>query len=215
MKAKQSGKSCSLVAAIFGCLLLAGCDSAPEAPPVSDSWVRIAANGSVVSEPESELHHCVLDERTGLMWEVKREAPGLHFHGNTYSWHSTDKQRHMSDPGRPDGGDCSASSCDSQGLVEAVNEAGLCGFRDWYMPVRNELMTLGDSNLVDSGLAVDTAFFPHVVAGEYWTAETFRMYPQSAWAVDTRHGLDRADLKTEPKPVRVVRRHQDPRGEEE
>lgn len=196
-------------------VLIAACGGEHEVSPVSDSWERIGPGGeTLAAESDRDAHHCVFDQRTGLMWEVKQDAPGLHKPGQTYSWFATDRQANMSEPGARDGGDCVNSRCDTEGFVLAVNEAGLCGFADWRMPTRNELMSLGDRRLMDeTGLIVDPAWFPHVEAGEYWSSETFRLYPQSAWAVDMRHGLDRADHKSEAKSVRLVRQHRAPAGE--
>jgi hypothetical protein len=194
-------------------LLATGCGSDDDAPPVSDSWTRIGPDGASLAVAD-DAHHCIFDERTGLMWEVKRDEPGLHQPGQTYTWHVSERQVNMGEPGARDGGDCVHSRCDTDGFVTAVNEAGLCGSSDWRMPTRNELMTLGDRRLMDdTGLIVDPAWLPHVVAGEYWAGETFRLYPQSAWAVDMRHGLDRADHKNEAKAVRLVRQHRPPAQE--
>lgn len=200
--------------AAMAILLLSACGDTPDEPPPSDSWVRIDAHGNEVQGDGASGHQCVLDNRTGLMWEVKHDAPGnLHHFAHTYSWHSSDEQRHMSEPGPVDGGQCEGSACDTQGLIEAVNAAELCGFGDWTLPDRDELMSLGDASLRESGMIVEMEFFPHTVAGEYWTLETFRLYPQSAWAVDMSNGLDRADLKSEAKAVRLVRHHRVTEGD--
>ncbi|MFW5927250.1 MAG: DUF1566 domain-containing protein [Wenzhouxiangella sp.] len=194
-------------------LILAACGNAPDGPPVSDSWVRVDARGGTLPADERTGHHCVLDRSSGLMWEVKRDAPGLHHFGHTYTWYSDDRERHMSEPGQADGGLCEGSPCDTRAFVDAVNAAGLCGHDDWRLPGREELMSLGDKRLRASGMIVDAEFFPHVLAEEYWTFETFRLYPQSAWAVSMKNGLDRADRKTEAKAVRLVRRHRDEQGD--
>ena len=201
------------VAALAAVLLIAACGGESDAPAVSDSWARIGPDG-VALAAEDATHHCIFDERTGLMWEVKREEPGLHQPGQTYSWFFADQQRNMGEPGTRDDGDCVNSRCDTEGFAGAVNESGLCGFHDWRVPTRTELMTLGDRRLMnETGLIVDPAWLPHVEPGEYWAGETFRLYPQSAWAVDMRHGLDRADHKQEAKSVRLVRQHREPAGE--
>ena len=194
-------------------LLATGCGSDDDAPPVSDSWTRIGPDGASLAATD-QTHHCLFDERTGLMWEVKRDEPGLHQPGQTYSWYFADKQVNMGEPGARDDGDCVNSRCDTEGFANAVNENGLCGFDDWRVPTRNELMTLGDRRLMDeTGLIVDPDWLPHVQPGEYWASETFRLYPQSAWTVDMRHGLDRADDKNEAKSVRLVRQHRPPAQE--
>ncbi|QKK01431.1 MAG: DUF1566 domain-containing protein [Pseudomonadota bacterium] len=193
--------------------VLGACRPAADPAPVSAQWVKIDADGTPALV-DMQRHHCVFDQRTGLMWEVKRHDSALHHPAHTFTWHSSDEQLHMSDPGLPDGGDCSVARCDTEGLAAAVNAAGLCGYRDWRVPTRAELLTLGDLSLRQTGQVIDPAFFPQLVVDEYWTIETFRLYPQSAWAVSARHGLDRADLKREPKPVRLVRRHLPAQGDE-
>ncbi len=207
---KFPGKLLSIALLVLPGFLIGACNSSSSAPPTADSWVRINAAGELATKTD---HRCVLDRRTGLMWEVKTAGAGLHFSGNSYTWLSSDRVRHMTVPGTPDGGLCEGSPCDTERFVTAVNEAKLCGFSDWYLPSRSELMTLGDPQLVGTGLVIDRSFFPQAEAREYWSAETFRLYPKSAWLVDTRHGLDRVDLKSEAKGVRVVRRHQAPTGD--
>lgn len=194
-------------AVLLALALLAGCDEQADQRPVSENRQRIDASGHILSSGDPGPHRCVLDSTGGLMWQVHDRAGGLHDRDNRYTWYSSDRQRHMSEPGLADGGDCRGSSCDTQALVAAVNEQGLCGFSDWRMPGREELMSLGEAERRETGLIVDPAFFPETLAGEYWTDETFRLYPQSAWAVNFGNGLDRADLKSEPKAVRLVRNH--------
>lgn len=184
-------------------LLIAACDQDVERAPVSDSWQRIDASGNPAEG--SEEHHCVLDQRTGLLWEVKRPDNGPHRFDARYSWYEPERQRNMSDPGLRDGGECDLERCDTHALIEAVNQRGLCGYSDWRLPTREELLTLGDYQLIETGNVLDPEYFPLAPAGEYWSASTFRLYPQSAWLVSTRTGLDRAELKTESRFVRLVR----------
>lgn len=184
--------------------LLAGCGPGPEPEPVSDSWARIAADGRPAAASADDSHACVLDRRTGLLWEVKQRAAGPHRFDATFSWYSDDRQQHMSEPGTRDGGKCDLASCDTQALVEAVNSRGLCDRHDWRLPTRDELLTLGDERLVRSGNALDPAFFPAGPPGEYWSASTFRLYPRSAWVVSTANGMDRAELKREARYARLV-----------
>jgi len=190
-------------------LVLAGCGPAPQVSPPSENWQRIDSAGHIMSADNSAAHRCVLDTATGLMWQVHTEVPGLHHRDNRYSWHSSDRKANMGEPGLAGGGRCGGSDCDTESLVDAVNRRGLCGHRAWRLPTREELMGLGEVERRQDGLIVDTAFFPAALADEYWTAETFRLYPQSAWSVDFANGLDRADFKSEAKPVRLVGRHAD------
>jgi len=196
-------------AAALIALLAAGCSEAPPPAP-SEHWQRVDAGGQLLESEGAGEHRCVFDRRTGLMWQLHDDAPGLRHHANRYTWLSSDRQVHMSEPGLSDGGSCTGSRCDTEGLVEALNQRGLCGHTDWRMPGRDELMSLVDARLRDTGVTLDRDFFPAAAPVEYWTADTFRLYPQSAWAVDFKLGLDRADVKGEAKAVRLVRRHAAP-----
>lgn len=190
------------VAIAFG---LAGCTEETERKAVAESWQRIDPQGQVVDSSGDPRHRCVFDGRTNLLWEVKHTADGAHRFDATYSWYSDDPAQHMSEPGLQDGGECDFESCDTAALVAAVNSNGLCGYRDWRLPQREELLTLGDYRLIESGNVLDPEFFPHALPEEYWSASTFRLYPQSAWVVSAANGLDRGERKSEARLVRLVR----------
>ncbi|MFU8878399.1 MAG: DUF1566 domain-containing protein [Wenzhouxiangellaceae bacterium] len=186
-------------------LTLSACDPASVPPPVSESWQPVDDHGNELSIDQLGHHACVLDRRTHLLWEVKQDATGPQRTGATYSWYNEDRAVNLSDAGTPGAGDCDLDRCDTSTLVQAVNQAGLCGHHDWRLPRREELLTLGDPQRVESGRVLDPEFFPHQVVGEYWTDSTYRLYPQSAWVVDSGNGLDRAERKSEPRYVRLVR----------
>lgn len=190
-------------AAALLAVLAAGCAPAP-VPADGDRFVMLDASGQPMQRADGG-QHCVLDSRTQLTWEVKRSAEGLHHRAHTFSWYSTDKQLHMSEPGLEGGGQCPLERCDTEAMVAAVNAAGLCGHHDWRLPSRDEIVTLGNRRQIGPGIAMDRRFFSDSLAAEYWAGTTFRLYPKSAWAFDTRTGLDRADLKSVAKPVRLVR----------
>lgn len=181
---------------------LAGCSDPPPPEPPSTSWAKLDGAGQVLEADQP--HACVHDTRSGLYWEVKR-GTGLHDPDDTFSWYHDDPQVHMTEPGVRDGGDCGEAPCDTRAFVKRVNQAGLCGFNDWTLPTREQLSSLADPARIEKGQVLDPAFFPRAIVGEYWTRETFRLYPLSAWAVSSLHGLDRADLKEKPKAVRLVR----------
>ena len=41
------------------------------------------------------------------------------------------------------GGTCGLGTCDTNAFVAALNTAALCGFHDWRMPTRRELVSAG------------------------------------------------------------------------
>jgi hypothetical protein len=192
-----------VLAACATLVSLAGCG---RSPPQGPSWdfAKIDAAGEALADAGGEAHECVLDRRTGLLWEVKQPAPGPRFRDDVYSWYNADAAEHNGEPGLMNGGDCGLERCDTEAYVAAVNRAGLCGRADWRMPSRDEALTLLDSTRIGQGPTLDPEYFPHAVSGECWTATTFRMYPQGAWAIDSIYAQDRVDWKTNPKCIRLV-----------
>lgn len=172
--------------------LAAGC-ARPPATPDPDRFARFGETP------------CVHDRISGLLWETRLTGDPLHEPAHTFSWYSPDRASNMSDPGVTNGGSCALERCDTTALVEAVNEAGLCGYHDWRLPTHTEALSLALTRTTEHGHVSDAAHFVDMIPGEYWTATTFRLYPQAAWAWDARNGLERADWKSEAKPVRLVR----------
>lgn len=202
-RGKSVGYAAGGIGAVLALLALAGCGRAPDTGPAWD-FVRVGEDGAALDAASEGEHACTLDRRTGLLWEVKSPAPGPRFHDATFSWYNPDAAEHNSEPGLVGGGECDLERCDTEAYVAAVNAATLCGRADWRMPSRDEALTLLDASRIGHGPALDPRYFPHAVAGEYWTGTTFRMYPQGAWAIDTVYAQDRVDWKASPKRLRLV-----------
>lgn len=112
---------------------------------------------------------CVLDNVTGFVWENKEQLPGsLRSASNTYSWYSSDSTNNSGEPGTLNGGTCAVGRCDTEGYVNAINAAKLCGRTGWRMPERDELNSVIRivTNNLDSPL--DPNFFPYHGIGDYW-----------------------------------------------
>jgi len=180
---------------------LSGCGQ--EAAPVSDlhkirySEVELGADA---------IGHCSLDGITKLMWEAKNNEPGLHDWRNTYSWFDPqESQGELDYRGTADGGNCAGSDCDTWHFLSAVNAQGYCGFHDWRLPSRDELMSISELARAESPPTIDTEYFPFTQPDEYWSANDYSFQFDAAWAWSFRHGHDRVDWKKTPKFVRLVR----------
>lgn len=184
---------------------LPGCGGSPdEQYAVHDTKYRaLGAAGVVV---EKGTGRCVEDTLTGLIWEAKTDTAGLHNWRHRYSWFNPNETHDELDyRGLEDGGECTDSACDTWNFVIAVNDAGLCGYRDWRMPTRDELYSISDPRKVDAPPTANLEYFPFMQADEYWTGFDYAMQYQSAWAWNFVYGHDRVDWKRNPKYVQLVR----------
>jgi len=187
-------------------LLVSACGPSGPGPEIHDSkYVFLGEDG--IQLEAGETGPCVLDQFTGLIWEVKTDSAGIHYHENTYSWFSPneDASGELDYRGKPDGGQCSGSACDSSALVQAVNEATYCGFDDWRLPARDELGSISDPRKSSTPPSINTVYFPHTQPGEYWSANDYQFHWDSAWLWSFENGMDRVEWKYSPRFVRLVR----------
>jgi Protein of unknown function (DUF1566)/K319L-like, PKD domain len=166
------------------------------------------------SDPEWD---CVQDEVTGLMWEVKQGGndiagdEGLNDADDKYSWYNSDSSSNGGAAGFADskGEQChaydaerSASYCNTQAYVNRMNSAGWCGYADWRLPNRKELLSIIDYG--NTKPMIDNGYFPSN-AGLTWTASPFAIGDTSAWGVNFSHGNSYSLDKRNANQVRLVR----------
>ncbi len=196
-----------LIPAIVGALLVAcGQDSGP-APDIHDSkYSAIGAAGETGNIADGRWS-CVLDQYTGLIWEVKTESTGLHHWQHTYSWYDPDEShdRGLDYRGVANGGTCTGSDCDTYSYAQAVNEAGYCRYHDWRIPTRDELASISDLRKIKKPPTINSQYFPYTQPGEYWSGNDYSFQWNAAWTWNFRFGHDRVDWKKTPKLVRLVR----------
>ena len=187
--------------------LAAGCDSdSGPGPAIHDSkYVALDEAGQQLET--GQPGPCVLDQFTGLIWEVKSDAPGLRYFEHTYTWFdpNEDASGELDYRGKPDGGVCEASACDTHAYVEAVNAAGLCDFHDWRMPSRDELGSISDPRKTRTPPTINTLYFPQTRSGEYWSGNDYQFHWNTAWLWNFGNGLDRVEWKESPRYLRLVR----------
>jgi len=142
--------------------------------------------------------NCVRDNQHGLVWEVKQSNGHLRDLDFTYSWYASED-----DMGVADGGDCYYIFCDTESLVKAVNEEGLCGWHDWRLPTNVELMTL-DTDRLYYDPDIDQRYFPNTRSSYYWTSTLAEVGPLS-WSVNFLNGFPEASPRRLAYHVRLVR----------
>lgn len=162
-------------------------------------------------ESEGTRWPCVLDNLTGLMWEVKADDEGsLHHHGWTYRYAYC-----VAEPGRAcfgfpgsDSAACgntlgSGNDCRAEAFVDAVNSAAVCGYEDWRMPMRKELLSIVDSG--SFAPAIDTGHFPHASSVVSWTFSPWPEAPGGGWGIDFDSGNAVRLTSDDYHAVRLVR----------
>ena len=171
----------------------------PEPQPAPDlpRFEKLDSAGRVLPAT-AESWDCVRDNENGLVWEVKETNGGLRDLDFTYSWYSPDGEL-----GIPDGGECYYIYCDTYSLVEAVNEEGLCGWRDWRLPTNLELMSL-DTERLYYDPDIDQRYFPNTQSGYYWTSTLAGVGPLS-WSVNFLNGFPEVSPRRLAYYVRLVR----------
>lgn len=173
--------------------------------------VKLSDNANVWS--------CVLDNRTGLMWEVKTPPSTpkrMHSQNERFTWYNSDPTENDGAIGswNKTGDHCAdyqpdvpRSYCHIEQFVSRVNRKGLCGYRDWRVPRREELGSIIHYGQFQPAIA--TAYFPHALNTFYWTLEPAAGRQLEAWAINFEFGNMSGIRKTDPRPVRLVRDHHD------
>jgi hypothetical protein len=165
---------------------------------------KVSIFGGVLANNASEWH-CVLDNHTGLLWEVKQDSFSREIGNktNTFSWFSDE----LIDYSTVNNGNCNLlTSCDTESYIQAVNANQMCGYNDWRLPDRIELQGLVDyGNVLPS---IDNSFFPHTTPGFYWTSSIDTDDLGSVWQVGFYHGRVGGSTTEQPRYIRLVRGHQ-------
>ena len=196
-----------LTACLAAACLSTACDNQPSyGPEIHDSkYAGLDASGEALETGVGGP--CVLDQFTGLVWEVKTDSAGLHNRDHTYSWFNPteDNSGELDFRGKPDGGQCQHSECDTFAFAQAVNKTELCGFSDWRVPTRDELGSISDPRKSSTPPSVNTVYFPHTQAGEYWSSNDYQFHWNTAWLWSFENSMDRVEWKESPRYLRLVR----------
>ncbi len=164
-------------------------------------YSKVSSEGNILSEDTKEWQ-CVLDNHTGLMWEVKEGSfsSNMGKKTNTFSWFDDD----FPDYSSANNGDCNLStSCDTQTYIQTANINQMCGFDDWRLPDKIELQDLVDyGNSIPS---IDSFFFPQTESGFYWTSSVDSDDLASVWQVGFHFGRVAGNTTNNAKYIRLVR----------
>ncbi|NMP14806.1 DUF1566 domain-containing protein [Thalassotalea sp. Y01] len=139
------------------------------------SFTKIAADGTELSDDATE-YSCLLDNVTGLMWEVKTEQQGIHFKFETFDYYDSNPATNAGYPGKD--ADKRAQFCDpnylncltTEEFVAQTNEEGYCGYNDWRMPDGTELLSIVDYSGTNKGKPAISTLFKNAVNKAYFSS---------------------------------------------
>ena len=159
------------------------------------SFTKLDSSGNALAASATEWS-CVLDNVTGLIWEVKTDDDGLRDKDDIYNWYNTDSATNGGAVGYADddgdvcyGYDSSDAStyCNTEAFAARVNAVGLCGAKDWRIPTRQELRSISD---LSRNPSIDQDYFPNTVSSWYWAASPSAGSSNFSWRLDFRDGHD-------------------------
>ncbi len=179
---------------------------------------KISSKGKIL-DAGAKTWDCVLDEVTGLLWEVKKGVDGIYGNRGLHDgddlftwynpnvttnggllgdWNSGSKQCAGYKTGQP------ATYCNMEEFSVRVNQQGLCGFKDWRVPTLTELVSL--THYGRSYPAIDTNYFPDMQKElYYWSSTPSASARDAAWALFLEHGITVSQRYTDNYRVILVR----------
>ena len=150
-------------------------------------FLKLDQQGDILPA-ESEEWACVIDQNTGLTWEVKTEGPDITAAYNRFTWYSSDMQTNGGQVGTlNDDVSCAYEGklCHIQNYWLGQSGLKVCGSDDWRMPTPKELFSLVS---MKPGIQakIDNNYFPNINAGNaiFWTATSYSLDPERAFVVD-------------------------------
>lgn len=175
-------------------------------------------NGAAFSLVYNNVNGTVFDANSGLMWEVKDNAGGLHDRDNQYTWPNAFDVFLATMNNTCDGNELTPCTQNSDCTGIGNQLCGHAGYRDWRMPNRTELQTILN---MGAGTPAVPAAFDNACAGscsvtacsctratavaKYWSSSTYAGTSTFAWYVDFGGGNVNYDGTVTTQFVRAVR----------
>ena len=125
---------------------------------------------------------CIKDKTTGLIWEGKTADGGLRDGSKTYTNYDNTAEKQFLNGStyvNPTQSQIDAAT-NSVGYKNAVNASALCGYTNWRLPTKDELVMLVTNK--NAEVASDN-WFPNNSATWYWSSSPDPKYAGYAWNV--------------------------------
>jgi len=142
-------------------------------------FVKLDANGNELPDASSSWI-MVLDQVTGLIWEVKTDDNSVHDKDNKYKYYYLEEK-----------------------FIKRLNQDKFGGFSDWRLPKANELNTL--ASIYHDQPSIDSTYFPQTIPYDYWSETPHSENNSQGWCVSFYHGNDSIQSRQSEFHVRAVR----------
>ena len=147
------------------------------------SYTKLGKRGEKLSDHATwdDGYRMLLDNHTGLMWEVKSpHSDDVNFCNDEYSWQDA-----------------------QEAYISKLNAQHYGGCNDWRLPNKDELRSIVDYSR--SNPAVDEWYFPNCQVAFYWCSITYEMQRYFGWGIFFGLGSGIAYGKSNLHHVRAVR----------
>ena len=166
---------------------------------VSAKLIKVSSAG-ISLQDSNQQWACVLDDKTKLMWEVKRSMKGLQDNQSTYTWFDGSSGVENGEYSR----NCHwGEGCNTQDFIQALNTSNLCQSTNWRLPNESELNSLLVYN--DNNPLINTHYFPNTQSKSYWTSATHGQNTDVAIDVPFFYGGTNGSDKSFDSYIRGVR----------
>jgi hypothetical protein len=102
-------------------------------------FTKLGDDGSTLPA-DADVWSCLLDTRTGLIWEVKTDDGGLRDKDWRYRYNGSAGLS----PAGTDYPCVGVSACNPMSYIEALNAYGVCGKRDWHLPTASDMAGIAE-----------------------------------------------------------------------
>ncbi|MCM8780542.1 MAG: DUF1566 domain-containing protein [Candidatus Omnitrophica bacterium] len=146
------------------------------------SFTKLGNRAKVLpdSATYSDGYRMVLDNNTGLIWEIKSpKKTDINYLGDRYTWE------------------------EAKGYVKLLNRKKYAGFSDWRLPNKDELRSIVDYSRTNP--AIDNWYFPDCQCDFYWTSVSYNMQRPFVWVIFFGLGSGICCTPTSKRCVRAVR----------